>query len=175
MNALTKFCSRPAEVRDQKKIPFSSSFPHSDCVTAIDGCQPLSVPMHLTESERLGQVNTAHQTWRQVTAPTGYGNDGGQRSRGRLRAQSEQKPKSAFWLKPLSCCVLSTDRTLVRFPGVNLDENGALLYIHTLAILLLILYLTFPSILAWTLSTAVISAVALESFYWKGVSYFICM
>ncbi len=81
--------------------------------------------MHLTESEWFGQVNTAHQTWRQATAPTGYAND------------EPRKPKSAFWLKPLSFCVLSTGRklALVCFPGENPDERStlAILLFHTLS------------------------------------------
>ncbi len=96
--------------------------------------------MHLTESEWFGQVNTAHQTWRQATAPTGYAND------------EPRKPKSAFWLKPLSFCVLSTGRklALVCFPGENPDERS------TLAILLFHTLSSLSSVLVWTLSTAVI-------------------
>ncbi len=136
--------------------------------------------MHLTESEWFGQVNTAHQTWRQATAPTGYANDGGQSSRGRLRAQREQKQKSAFWLKPLSCCVLSTGciLALVCFPGVNLDERSTLLYMHARYLALsyfIVVFHLFLSGLFPPLSFQLSHLNLKSSFYWKGISCFICI
>ncbi len=136
--------------------------------------------MHLTESEWFGQVNTAHQTWRQATAPTGYANDGGQPSRGRLRAQREQKQKSAFWLKPLSCCVLSTGciLALVCFPGVNLDERSTLLYMHARYLALsyfIVVFHLFLSGLFPPLSFQLSHLNLKSSFYWKGISCFICI